>query len=228
MNRWEAEYILRLHHKAGQSMSSIAKELHRAYPTVASVLDGRDPDDGFADLRARYEEYKPARSSREPFTDDQMAFVFKAFWDDNWSLSRIGNALDGAAYHTVRNILKGESYAEQTAGLRRKYPRYEYDRRALSFTDDDLADIFARYHGQPDSNDAYADTDVESLEAIADGYGVTRNTIKRLLTGDTGPQATAELRAKYGSEIRGRGRSSWTPASLKGREEDAEDAQMVG
>jgi hypothetical protein len=194
--RSEAEFIFRHHFEEGWSVSRIGRHLRRAHTTVDGILSGRIDPDVTADLRERFPAYEP----RTPPTDEQLAWVFEAFYEKQMDLTEIGKEI-GVRYFGVKRILKGEAFRTRTVDLRATYPEYRWDRDAISFDDEELARMFDMYH-----------TQVMSLEEVGAEFGVTRNTVSALLKGQKGARFTEQLREHYGSEVRPAGRGGWTDA----------------
>lgn len=193
MNRWQAEYIFRKFH-TGTSESALGHELNRSNLTIRKVLTGEEPyGEKFADIRARFPEYKTPRE----LSDGDLRDIFVGYHNDNRTLADLGRQY-GLQYYNVARILRGELHGDRTADLRAAFPAYKWNRDDISFDDDQLVDIFVGYHER-----------IESLDTVAARYHARPGTISKLLKGKAGARHTEKLRAKYGNEIRSRGRGGW-------------------
>lgn len=196
------EYVFRRHYVDGVSPSGIGKELHRSYTTIAAVLAGTRDAEATVALRAQHPAYVPPWEQASPFTDAQLARVFAAWHTDKLTLSAVADQVDQSGKPgLIRRVLRGETEAARTVELRAEYPEYRWVRGQTSFTDSQLDDIFAAYHGEHFDGTPY-EGGRQSMEQIAARYGAVRGTVANMVHGRKGRVQTQRLVDRYGTDVR--------------------------
>lgn len=191
--------IFQRRHVDRQSHSAIARAIGASVVTVRRVLAGESHPDQTVDLRERWGS-EPSRHDR--LTLDEIAQVYQWFHRERISLARIGQRLGGVDPSEVRAALAGTGpYEDVEAALPGRWPKYQprSGRGAIGsvLSDRELVELFA----------AYWDRRL-SLADAGKVVGRGRESSRELLTGAAAAEQTVELRARYGSTVRRRGRPS--------------------
>lgn len=187
--------IFERRHVHRQSHSAIARAISSSVVTVRRVLAGESHAEQTADLRDRYGT-EPARHG--PLTVDEVARVHEWFHRDRLSLAGIGERLGGVDPSHIRDALQrvGPYEHVDVSGEWPAYqPRSGRGAAGSTLSDDELVRLFS----------AYWDEGL-SLAAAGEAVGRGRSSARELLTGEAAAEQTVELRARYGSTVRRRGR----------------------
>lgn len=204
---WEANapFVFARRYEDGLSLRRIAHELTEttgtsvSSETIRKILAGDTRAELTAPLRDAYAELAAARSPVLP--DDVLRDVFVAYHRKRQSLSAIARDLMEAGvakdidYSHVRRVLVGDGpYGPATAKLRKRFPPYEpRDGRGYRspFDIEDVNKAFRLYF-----------EDHLSLGELRQRTGIPRERFKAIVAGEELAEATAELRARYGTEVR--------------------------